>query len=143
MLNGAQVEGPVVVWEWGGDWTGFIAAEMLAVAGHKVRLASSSAAFGEGMHQYQRNLYLGRLDELGVELVSHVQPLRLGAGELLVRNVFSEREMTLNDVGTLVVVGGREPQVEAGINVERVGDCFGARTTEEAVHEATVVALAG
>ena len=77
-----------------------------------------------------------------------VPPLR--TGELLVRNVFSEREMTLNDVGTLVVVGGREPHfplyeplVEAGINVERVGDCFGARTTEEAVHEATVVALAG
>ena len=50
----------------------------------------------------------------------------------------------------MVVVGGREPDfplyeplVEAGINVERVGDCFGARTTEEAVHEATVVALAG
>jgi hypothetical protein len=102
------------------------------------------------MHQYQRNLYLGRLDELGVELVSHVEPLRLGDGQLLVRNVFSEREMTLDDVGTLVVVGGREPHfplyeplVEAGINVERVGDCFGARTTEEAVHEATVVALAG
>ena len=150
LLDGAQVEGPVVVWEWGGDWTGFIAAEMLAAAGHGVRLASSSAAFGEGMHQYQRNLYLGRLDELGVELVSHVEPIRLGAGELLVRNVFSEREMTLDDVGTLVVVGGREPYfplyeplVEAGINVERVGDCLGARTTEEAVHEATVAALAG
>ena len=150
VLDGAEVEGPVVVWEWGGDWTGFIAAEMLAVAGHKVRLASSSAAFGEGMHQYQRNLYLGRLDQLGVELVSHVEPLRLGDGQLLVRNVFSEREMTINDFGTLVIVGGREPHfplyeplVEAGINVERVGDCFGARTTEEAVHEATVAALAG
>ena len=150
LLDGAQVEGSVVVWEWGGDWTGFIAAEILAVAGHKVRLASSSAAFGEGMHQYQRNLYLGRLDQLGVELVSHVEPLRLGAGELLVRNVFSEREMTIDDVGTLVVIGGREPYfplyeplIEAGINVERVGDCLGARTTEEAVHEATVAALAG
>jgi hypothetical protein len=150
VLKGAEVEGPVVVWEWGGDWTGFVAAEMLAFSGHKVRLASSSAAFGEGMHQYQRNLYLGRLDELGVELVSHVEPLRLGAGELLVRNVFSEREMTLDEVGTLVVVGGREPDfplyeplLEAGINVERAGDCLGARTTEEAVHEATVAALAG
>ncbi len=149
VLDGAEVEGPVVVWEWGGDWSGFIAAEMLAVAGHKVRLVSGSAAFGEGMHQYQRNLYLGRLDDLGIELISHLEPLRLGAGELLMRNVFSDRETTLFDLGTLVVVGGREPYfplyeplVEAGLKVERAGDCLGARTTEEAVHEATVVALA-
>ena len=58
--------------------------------------------------------------------------------------------MTIDDVGTLVVAGGREPYfplyeslLKAGLNVERAGDCLGARTTEEAVHEATVVALAG
>ena len=43
----------------------------------QVRLASASAAFGEGMHQYQRNLYLGRLHDLGVELVPHVEPVAL------------------------------------------------------------------
>ncbi len=150
LLDGAEVEGPVVVWEWGGDWSGMIAAEMLAVAGHQVRLISGSAAFGEGMHQYQRNLYLGRLDELGIELVHHLEPLRLADGAALMRNVFSYRELTIGEIGTFVVVGGRSPQfplyqplIDAGVEVRRAGDCLGARTTEEAVHEGTLATLVG
>jgi pyruvate/2-oxoglutarate dehydrogenase complex dihydrolipoamide dehydrogenase (E3) component len=146
---GAAVDGPVVVWEWGGDWTGFITAEALATGGHAVRLASASAAFGEGMHQYQRNLYLGRLHDLGVELVQHVEPVALGGGAVECRNVFSDRPVTLPGVGTLVLAAGREPRSElyepllgAGLTVERAGDCLGARTAEEAVHEGTVAALA-
>ncbi|MSX02869.1 MAG: oxidoreductase [Actinobacteria bacterium] len=148
LLDGAPIDGPVVVWEWGGDWTGMIAAEMLAVAGNRVRFVSGSAAFGEGMHQYQRNLYLGRLDELGVELLHHLDPVGLAEGAVLMRNVFSDRETLVEDVGTLVAVGGRSPQcalyaplVDAGVAVERAGDCLGARTTEEAVHEGTLAAL--
>ena len=57
--------------------------------------------------------------------------------------------MTLSGVGTLVLAAGREPRSElyepllaAGLTVERAGDCLGARTAEEAVHEGTVAALA-
>ncbi len=102
------------------------------------------------MHQYQRNLYLGRLDELGIELVHQLEPLRLADGAALMRNVFSYRELTISEIGTFVVVGGRSPQfplyqplIDAGIEVRRAGDCLGARTTEEAVHEGTLATLVG
>ena len=67
-LAGAPVGDRVVVSDWGGDWTGLDTAEALAARGAQVRLVTSAVAFGEGVHQYQRNLYLARLDDAGVEL---------------------------------------------------------------------------
>ena len=46
-----------VVADWGGDASGLAASELLASAGLEVTIALGSAAFGETLHQYQRNLY--------------------------------------------------------------------------------------
>ena len=70
----------VLVSDWGGDWTGLDTAEALAARGAEVRLVTSAVAFGEGVHQYQRNLYLARLDDAGVELRHHLRPVARGAG---------------------------------------------------------------
>ena len=75
-LAGAPVGDRVVVSDWGGDWTGLDTAEALAARGAQVRLVTSAVAFGEGVHQYQRNLYLARLDDAGVELRHHLRPGR-------------------------------------------------------------------
>lgn len=142
-------DGPVVVWDWGADWTGMIAAEALAARGAEVRLACGGLALAEHVHQYQRNLYLGRLHEAGVELVHHVRPVAATDGAVRCRHVFSDREVVIEDVGTLVLAAGREPDgslyeplLEAGLRVTRAGDCLGARSAEEAVHEGTLAALA-
>jgi pyruvate/2-oxoglutarate dehydrogenase complex dihydrolipoamide dehydrogenase (E3) component len=139
----------VVVHDWGNGWTGVDAAEALAAAGRSVRLVIASAAFGEGIHQYQRNLYLQRLDDAGVELVHHLRPVALRPGTVVFEHVFSGRERVLAGVDTLVVSAGRVPVddvflalAERGVDVVRVGDALGPRGLEEAIREGTLAGLA-
>ena len=147
-LAGAEVGERVVVSDWGGDWTGLDAAETLAARGARVRLVTSAAAFGEAVHQYQRNLYLARLDDAGIELVHHLRPTAVSPGAVAFENVFSGRRVELEGVDTLVVHAGRTAGDElyleleaAGVAVERAGDCLGPRSFEEAIREGTLAGL--
>jgi pyruvate/2-oxoglutarate dehydrogenase complex dihydrolipoamide dehydrogenase (E3) component len=147
-LAGAEVGDRVVVSDWGGDWTGLDAAEALAARGAGVRLVTSAVAFGEAVHQYQRNLYLARLDDAGVELVHHLRPASVAPGAVTFENVFSGRMVELAGVDTLVVSAGRTAgdalylELEAaGVAVERAGDCLGPRSFEEAIREGTLAGL--
>jgi hypothetical protein len=132
----------VLVADWGGGWTGLDAAETLAEAGLDVSYACAAAAIGEGVHQYQRNLYLGRLDRLGVALVHHMEV----AGDGL-RHVFSGRTVPWPDgLATLVLAHGRAPDdvlwhaLEGRPACVRAGDVLGPRTAEEAILEGTLAA---
>jgi 2,4-dienoyl-CoA reductase-like NADH-dependent reductase (Old Yellow Enzyme family)/thioredoxin reductase len=149
-LAGAAVGERVVVFDWGGDWTGLDTAETLAARGAQVRLVTSAAAFGEAVHQYQRNLYLARLDDAGVELVHHLRPMSVAPGAVTFENVFSGRTVELGGVDTLVVSAGRTAGDElylelesAGVPVGRAGDCLGPRSFEEAIREGTLAGLDG
>jgi 2,4-dienoyl-CoA reductase-like NADH-dependent reductase (Old Yellow Enzyme family) len=144
LLDPAGVAGPALVADWGGGWTGLDAAETLAEHGAAVTYACAAAAIGEGVHQYQRNLYLGRLDRLGVELLHHVElvPEPLG-----LRHVFSGREVALPEgVATLVLAQGRAPDdalwraLEGRPGIVRAGDVLGPRSAEEAILEGTLAA---
>jgi 2,4-dienoyl-CoA reductase-like NADH-dependent reductase (Old Yellow Enzyme family) len=142
ILAPASVRGPVLVADWGGGWAGLDAAETLAEHGLEVTLACAAAAIGEGVHQYQRNLYLGRLDALGVRLLHHTE---LAGGGL--RHVFSGRTSPLpEDLATLVLAQGRVPddalwrELEGRPNVVRAGDVLGPRSAEEAILEGTLAA---
>jgi 2,4-dienoyl-CoA reductase-like NADH-dependent reductase (Old Yellow Enzyme family) len=137
-----SVRGPALVADWGGGWTGLDAAETLAGHGVEVTLACAAAAVGEDVHQYQRNLYLGRLDRLGVRLVHHVE---LADGGL--RHVFSGRTEPLPaGLETLVLAQGRVPDdalwraLEGRPGVVRAGDVLGPRSAEEAILEGTLAA---
>jgi hypothetical protein len=135
VLGGAGTGERVTVYDWGGDWTGLATAELLVSHGRRVRLVTSAVAFGEAVHQYQRNMYLGRLDEAGVELVHHLRLVAAGDGRARFRNVFSDREVVLDGIDTLVVSAGRsslggplfERLQDAGLDVVRVGDALGPR----------------
>jgi hypothetical protein len=101
------------------------------------------------VHQYQRNLYLARLDDAGVELVHHLRPMSVSPGAVTFENVFSGRPVQLDRVDTLVVSAGRTAGDElylelesAGVPVERTGDCLGPRSFEEAIREGTLAGLA-
>jgi 2,4-dienoyl-CoA reductase-like NADH-dependent reductase (Old Yellow Enzyme family)/thioredoxin reductase len=148
VLAGAETGRRVVVSDWGGDWTGLAVAELLAARGCDVRLATSAAAFGEAIHQYQRNQYLERLDLAGVELIHHVRPIAVEGDVLVCRNVFSEREVRLEGVDTVVASAGRssdsslfEELEDRGAEPVRVGDALGPRSFEEAIREGTEAGL--
>jgi 2,4-dienoyl-CoA reductase-like NADH-dependent reductase (Old Yellow Enzyme family) len=134
------VAGPVLVADWGGGWDGLDAAERLAGAGVPVTLTCAATIPGETLHQYQRNLYLARLDELGIEILHHHEL----TDELELRHVFSGRPRPLPEVASVVLAQGRVPddslwsELEARPNVVRAGDVLSPRTLEEAVLEGTL-----
>ncbi|HET9102622.1 MAG TPA: FAD-dependent oxidoreductase [Solirubrobacteraceae bacterium] len=134
------VTGPVLVADWGGGWEGLDAVERLAGAGHTVGLASAGTMPGETLHQYQRNLYLARLDTLGVTIRHHTALAAPG----VLRHIYSGRQAPWPEVATVVIAHGREPDdalwpaLEDHPAVVRAGDVLGPRTLEEAVLEGTL-----
>jgi 2,4-dienoyl-CoA reductase-like NADH-dependent reductase (Old Yellow Enzyme family) len=139
----AGIDGPALVADWGGGWDGLDAAELLAEAGVEVTLACAATVPGETLHQYQRNLYLDRLDRLGVSILHHFE-LADDRGELTLRHVFSGRPEALPPAATVVLAQGRVPADELWPELERhpgavrAGDVLGPRTLEEAVLEGTL-----
>ncbi len=150
VLAGADTGRRVTICDWGGDWTGLVLAEQLAQAGHSVRLVTSAIAFGEAVHQYQRNMYLARMDEAGIDLVHHLRLTGWDGACATFRNVFSEREHVLDGIDTLIVNDGRSAcgvglfaaLQDAGADVVRAGDALGPRSFEEAIREGTEAGLA-
>jgi len=136
-----SIEGPVLVADWGGGYEGLDATELLAAAGCQVELASAGVVPGEDVHQYQRNLYLARLDEAGVRIRHH---LELTADGSALRHVFSGREEEIGPIATLVLAQGRTPDdelwrtLEGRPGVVRAGDVLGPRSAEEAILEGTL-----
>jgi len=134
---------PALVADWGGGWDGLDAVERLAGAGVEVTLACAAPLAGETLHQYQRNLYLGRLDELGVTILHHYE-LADDDGEPILRHIFSGRSRPLPAVATVVLAQGRVPadelwkELESHPGAVRAGDVLGPRTLEEAVLEGTL-----
>jgi pyruvate/2-oxoglutarate dehydrogenase complex dihydrolipoamide dehydrogenase (E3) component len=136
IANPAGVEGPVLVADWGGGWEGLDAAEALARHGLDVTLACAAPCPGGTLHQYQRNLYLARLDESGIAILHHTEVI----GRAL-RHLFSGRTSRRPDVATVVYAQGREPEDELWAGLEgapgrvRAGDVLGPRSAEEATLE--------
>jgi 2,4-dienoyl-CoA reductase-like NADH-dependent reductase (Old Yellow Enzyme family) len=139
--------GPVLVADWGGGWCGLDAAEVLAASGREVLLATAAPAPGTGLHQYQRNGYLRRLDELRVRMLPHLE-LAEDGGELVLRQIFSGRVRELPaGIAALVVAAGRAPEdalwelLEERPDAVRAGDVRAARSLEEAILEGTRAVL--
>jgi 2,4-dienoyl-CoA reductase-like NADH-dependent reductase (Old Yellow Enzyme family) len=134
--------GCALVADWGGGWDGLDAAERLAAEGVAVTLACAAPVPGETLHQYQRNLYLARLDDLKVTILHH-HALAERDRRLVLRHVFSGRCRELPDADALVLAQGRVPddrlwaELESHPGAVRAGDVLSPRTLEEAVLEGT------
>ncbi len=134
------IPGPALVADWGGGWDGLDAAERVAGTGKPVTLACAGLVPGETLHQYQRNLYLQRLDDLGVSILHHHE-LDVADGTVGLRHVFSGRRVPLPEAAALVLAQGRSPadelwrELESHPGAVRAGDVLGPRTLEEAVLE--------
>jgi pyruvate/2-oxoglutarate dehydrogenase complex dihydrolipoamide dehydrogenase (E3) component len=134
-----------VIADWGGDASGLACAELLEAAGNDVTVAVGSAALGENLHQYQRNLYVARLYRAGVRFRHHLELIGAEDEQVRFQNLFaSELEAEL-PADLLVLALGRVPEralsealADAGLDVHEAGDCLGPRGLEEAVLEGTL-----
>jgi 2,4-dienoyl-CoA reductase-like NADH-dependent reductase (Old Yellow Enzyme family)/thioredoxin reductase len=139
----------VIVADWGGDATGLAAADLLNSDGNHVIVAIGSVAVGETLHQYQRNVYAGRLYRAGVRLEHHLELEEAEDSHVRFRNLFAPDLETRIAADLLVLALGRVPEhglaepLEArGLEVHEAGDCLSPRSIEEAILEGTLVAQA-
>jgi 2,4-dienoyl-CoA reductase-like NADH-dependent reductase (Old Yellow Enzyme family)/thioredoxin reductase len=135
----------VLIADWGGDASGLACAELLDAAGNDVTVAVGSASLGEALHQYQRNLYAGRLYRAGVRFRHHLQLVGAEDGQVRFRNLFARELESELPADLLVLALGRAPErspaealAAAGLEVHEAGDCLGPRGLEEAVLEGTL-----
>ncbi|MGH3502621.1 MAG: FAD-dependent oxidoreductase [Nocardioidaceae bacterium] len=137
-----SIDGPVLIADWGGEPTGLDAAEVLAKLGRRVTLAYAGQFPGQQIHQYQRNGYLARLDELNVTILPHQEIAADGKDGLVLRHSFSGRSQELpGHVRTIVLAHGRRPvnelwhAWESDPRTRLVGDAAAPRGLEEATLE--------
>ena len=130
--------------DWGGDASGLACAELLDEGGNTVTVAVGSAAFGETLHQYQRNLYAARLYRAGVRLEHHLELVGAERGRARFRNLFAPELESELPADLLVLSAGRVPEralaeelAGTGLEVHEAGDCLGPRGLEEAILEGT------
>jgi 2,4-dienoyl-CoA reductase-like NADH-dependent reductase (Old Yellow Enzyme family)/thioredoxin reductase len=135
----------VVVADWGGDASGLACADVLEAAGNTVTVAVGSAALGETLHQYQRNLYAARLYRAGVQISHHMELIGADPGRVRFRNLFAPELESELPADTLVLALGRIPDralveslADVGLEVHEAGDCRGPRGVEEAILEGTL-----
>jgi 2,4-dienoyl-CoA reductase-like NADH-dependent reductase (Old Yellow Enzyme family)/thioredoxin reductase len=139
----------VVVADWSGDAAGLDCADVLGGAGNDVTLALEAITVGESVHQYQRNLYLGRLYRAGIQIVHHVRVTGARSGAVELENLLAPELESELAADLLVLALGRVPadglaaELEAGgLVVEQAGDILSPRSIEEATLEGTLAARA-
>jgi 2,4-dienoyl-CoA reductase-like NADH-dependent reductase (Old Yellow Enzyme family)/thioredoxin reductase len=146
VLRGPRASGRrVVVADWGGDASGLACAELLEGSGNDVTVAVGSAALGESLHQYQRNLYAARLYRAGVRFSHHLELAGADQGRVRFRNLFAPELESDLPADVLVLALGRIPDrklveslASAVVEVQEAGDCLGPRGLEEAILEGTL-----
>lgn len=138
----ANIGGRVVIADWRCDWIGLGLAEKLARDGCSVRLASTGHVAGEMIPRYMRDLWLGELHRLGIELIPMARLYGVDEDSVYFQHIASGEPIICEEVDTVVLAQGHRPQtaLEQALDgwpgqVHVIGDCLAARTAEEAVLE--------
>ena len=144
VLRGSRPDGRrVVVADWGGDASGLDASELLAASGYQVALAVGSAAFGESLHAYQRNLYAARLYRAGIEVWHHLELTAWDGGRARFTNIFAPELEAVMEADALVLALGRVPVRDLEVQgALEAGDRLSPRSLEEAILEGSLAGRA-
>ena len=150
VMAGAQISGPVVVFDDEDYYLGGVLAEKLSADGHAVSLVTpASEASGLCHHTLEHGRVQARLLALGVTTVANRNIACIGDGEIELANVYSDARESLA-CATLVMVTARQPDdalyhalvadhaalADAGITtVTRIGDCMAPASIAAAVFE--------
>ena len=131
-----------VVADWRADWIGIGVAEMLAQQGCSVKLAVNGYMPGQTIQMYVRDASIGRLHQLGVEVIPYVRLFGADEDAVYLQHLMSNEAVICEGVDTLVLAQGHTPDNhvetmlrEMGLPHHLVGDCIAPRTAEEAVLE--------
>jgi 2,4-dienoyl-CoA reductase-like NADH-dependent reductase (Old Yellow Enzyme family) len=142
LRNEANVGGSVVIADWLGDWIGLGLAEQLALAGHRVRYATSQRMVGEGVQAMIRDQWVAELTKLGVEMTTYARLYGVDTDTAYFMQTTSGDPIVMADTETVVLALGhdRDGGLEDALadydgEVHVIGDCVTPRTVEEAVLE--------
>lgn len=138
----ANIGGRVVIADWRCDWVGLGLAEKLAKDGCSVRLVSTGHVAGEMIPRYMRDLWLGEMHKLGVELIPMARLFGVDEDSVYFQHIASYEPVICEDVDTVILAQGSRPVTELETSLEGwsgtvhvIGDALAARTAEEAVLE--------
>ncbi|MBC6440596.1 MAG: FAD-dependent oxidoreductase [Rhodospirillales bacterium] len=142
VLQGANTGRRVVIADWRCDWIGLGLAEKLARDGCHVRLVSTGHIAGESIPRYTRDIWLGTMHSLGVEMIPLARLHGADSDSAYFQHMASGEAVICEEVDTLVVSQGHAPVtgLEQALEdwtgeVHVIGDCLAPRTAEEAVLE--------
>ncbi|MEM7669744.1 MAG: FAD-dependent oxidoreductase [Pseudomonadota bacterium] len=143
VLDGrANIGGRVVIADWRCDWIGLGLAEKLARDGCSVRLVSTGHVAGEMLPKYTRDLWLGEMHRLGVEMIPMARLFGVDEDTVYFQHITCGEPVICDGVDTVILAQGHQPVTELEESladwsgkVHVIGDCLAARTAEEAVLE--------
>jgi 2,4-dienoyl-CoA reductase-like NADH-dependent reductase (Old Yellow Enzyme family)/thioredoxin reductase len=132
----------VLVADWRCDWTGMGLAEKLARDGRHVRLAVNGASAGQNLQIYLRDHWVGRLHDLGVEVIPYARIFGVDRDTAYLSHIVTGKPIVAEAVDTVVLAHGHAPltTLEAdlaglGLEIHLAGDCLSPRSAEEAIYE--------
>lgn len=138
----ANIGSSVLIADWKSDWIGLGLAQKLAEDGCRVRLAVNGLHAGETIPFYVRDMAVGKVQSLGVEIIPYTRLYGADSNTVYLQHTANQEAIVFEDVDTLVLSQGHEPvdnlieQLEGFVGeVLAAGDCLAARTAEEAVLE--------
>lgn len=143
----ANVGSNVVIADWRGDWIGLGLAERLARDGCHIRLAVNGVTAGQAIPQYARDVWLGKLHKLGVEIVPYLRFFGADSDSAYFQHTLSQEAVVMEQVDTVVTALGHDSITELSdelgeefSDIHSIGDCLSPRSVEEAVLEGLKVA---
>ena len=138
---------PSLVWDRAGGGGAVSAAEHLAVAGCRVVLVTPSMAVADDVDVTNRVPLYRRLYQHGVTMLPNSEVARVDAKGVVVTNVYTGRESTIQEIERVVVGAAAEAcdaladaLREEGLRVLTAGDCVSPREVDVAMAEGALAA---
>ena len=156
IMNGASVEGPVVVFDDDHYYIGGVIAEKLRAQGHEVTIVTPLMELSRWTeYTLEMPIITSHVLSKGIDIISDHNIARIGEEGLDLYNVYHDQKRRQISCRSVVLVGSRRPNDQlykqlsadpdklkaAGITrLLRAGDCVAASTIQHAVYDGHRVA---
>jgi dimethylamine/trimethylamine dehydrogenase len=150
LYGGAEIAGPVVVFDDDNFYLGGVIAEKLRREGHEVTLVTTESVVSAWtVNTLEQQRIQSRIMGLGIAVIAKHNLVRIDAGEVTLACLYTERPRTLpaatvvmvtsrlpNDALYLALIGDGDGLDRAGIHsIRAIGDCDAPATIAAAVHD--------